>query len=245
MRDDIEYRQNSGQKRPRQYAGQESHRNLAESRRPASANELIAGYTRRTGEPIGQRGGNNDSDDDGDDIENDEDDDSRSESIEARLERVLNTVEDTGFDGIDSMTSTYYTSEFSDDSIIHPMQSASRTRHLRVLLAALQASYKSWSERARGAYTEQIIRAAEAICSDELQALYGSKSQRRRRVSMPSKLKIADAGGSVQSNRAEIANRFRELLSSPDVADFMQKDKVVLESLVCQKHGGFNVLCNA
>ncbi|KAI0123395.1 hypothetical protein BJ170DRAFT_687402 [Xylariales sp. AK1849] len=230
--DNIRQQENSGQQQRGEHAEQAPSRSFAGLRRPALRNESITGHSRPTLEPMGQRDDDNDGDnDDDEDDDDDDDDDSRTESLEARLERVLNVVEDTGFDSIDSMALTYYTSEFSEDSTIHPMQSVSRTRRLRVLLSALQNSYKSWSGRGRSAYTEEMIRAAEAICSDELQALYGSKPQRRRRVSVASKTSYTNGNGPAQSNRNEIANRFRELLSSPEVADFIQKDKVVLKDL--------------
>lgn len=84
----------------------------------------------------------------------------------------MHIVEDNGFDSIDSMTSTYYTSELSEDSFLRPMQATSRTRRLRSLLSDLQASHKSWTERERSAYAEEMVRLEESTpCRHANQAL--------------------------------------------------------------------------
>lgn len=237
--DNFRDRRHSGMQRRGEYPAKASNNNMAGIRRPPVANKPIIGHSRKLSDA---RENGSDGDDDNVNDDDDDDDYNKTESLEDRLERVLNIVEDTGFDSIDSMASTYYTSEFSEGSIIHPMQSVSRKRRLRVLLSALHTSYKSWSGRERSAYTEEIVRAAEAICSDELQALYGSKDQRCRRVSNGNKSSPTDSSGSTQSNRNEIANRFRELLCTPDVADFMQKDIVVLKDFVCPTNDGIYML---
>ncbi|WQF82590.1 hypothetical protein CDEST_07604 [Colletotrichum destructivum] len=164
--------------------------------------------------------------------------DTDDDCLESRLERVLHIVEDNGFDSIDSMTSTYYTSELSEDCFLRPMQATSRTRRLRSLLSDLQASHKSWTERERSAYAEEMVRSAEGICSDELGALYGSRapltSPLRRRASStlrePSLQDQQSAG--LHTKRREIARRIREVLSSLDISEFLQKDQAALQTSV-------------
>jgi hypothetical protein len=64
--------------------------------------------------------------------------DADEKCLETRLERILQIVEDNGFDGIDSMTSTYYTSELLEDSFLRPMPGTvlpiRSTIHLRLYL---------------------------------------------------------------------------------------------------------------
>ncbi|KAL2126259.1 hypothetical protein VTI74DRAFT_1301 [Chaetomium olivicolor] len=163
--------------------------------------------------------------------------DTDEECLEARLERVLHIVEDNGFDSIDSMTSTYYTSELVEDSFLRPMQATSRTRRLRSLLSDLQASYKSWTGREKSAYAEEVVRSAEGVCSDELGAFYGSRapnSPLHRRVSSTLREPSLEdqQNASLQSKRSEIARRIREVLSSPDISEFLQKDQAALQNSV-------------
>ncbi|EFQ35641.1 hypothetical protein CGRA01v4_09825 [Colletotrichum graminicola] len=162
--------------------------------------------------------------------------DTDEDCLEARLERILKIVEDNGFDSIDSMTSTYYRSELSEDSFLRPMQATSRTRRLRSLLSDLHASHKSWTGREKSAYAEEIVRSAESICSDELETLYGSRAPhtspvRRRASSTLREPSLQDQqSASLQSRRREIARRIREVLSSLDISEFLQKDQAALQN---------------
>ncbi|KAI1378897.1 hypothetical protein F4677DRAFT_382358 [Hypoxylon crocopeplum] len=157
--------------------------------------------------------------------------DTTIEPLESRLERVLSVVEETGFDSIDSMTSTYYTAKFPDHSIMRQMQSVGRTKRLRALLSNLQNCYKSWSERERIAYREEVIRAAEDICSGELQELNTLRLQGFSPIS-PSSRTSYDPGNmpAIDANRRDIAGRIRELLSHEEIATFIQKDAAMLQA---------------
>ncbi|KAI0016891.1 hypothetical protein F4780DRAFT_635266 [Xylariomycetidae sp. FL0641] len=154
------------------------------------------------------------------------------ESLESRLQRVLSIVEDTGFESIDSMTSAYYTAQFSEGSTMGPIQSASRTRRLRPLLTALQNSTKSWSARERNGYNEGIVQAAELICSDELQGLYELQAHGRRSSSSGYRDWDNKNARSPHSVRKQTANHIRQIVSDHGTAEFLQKDKAMLQDLV-------------
>ncbi|KAK1981461.1 hypothetical protein LZ30DRAFT_781994 [Colletotrichum cereale] len=163
--------------------------------------------------------------------------------LEARLERVLHIVEENGFDSIDSMASTYYTSELLDDSFLRPIQATSRTRRLRSLISDLQASHKSWNGRERRAFAGEVVRSAEGICSDELGAFQGSRAPlptsplHRRTSSSLREPSVKDQkSASLESKRSEIARRIRDVLSSPDICEFLQKDQAALQSSVGGLH---------
>lgn len=175
------------------------------------------------------------------------------ESLEARFERLLSMVEEAGFDSIDSMVATYYTAQFSDQSIMQPMQAASRTRRLRTLLTALQSGQHSWTEREKCAYSEEVTRAAEQIYSEELrgkpQVLCSSSASSSggdfgadQSGSIGTTYHLADVqtgggGGEFPLPRsptgtADVAQRIMEILSGPEAAEFLQRERAAFQRRV-------------
>lgn len=157
------------------------------------------------------------------------------ESIESRLERILHVVEENGFDSIDSMTSAYYNSKFSESSTMGPIQFASRSRRLRSLLSTLQESHVEWSTREVRAYRDEVSHMAEKLYSGELGKLISSHEAHypdKSRASVLSRSSPESLEGSLDTSRWEIAHRIRELLSQPDIASFIQKDAATLQDSV-------------
>ncbi|KAI0378052.1 hypothetical protein F5Y04DRAFT_166353 [Hypomontagnella monticulosa] len=89
----------------------------------------------------------------------------------SRLEKVLEAIDEAGFDSLDSMIAAYYTSEFPHGTPIHSAQALSKKRHLRRLLAALHESAKNWDAQESQNFREGIMRNAEDILVDEMQSL--------------------------------------------------------------------------
>ncbi|KAJ8130249.1 hypothetical protein O1611_g3380 [Lasiodiplodia mahajangana] len=89
----------------------------------------------------------------------------------AGLERVLEVIEEAGFDGVDSMTTAYYTTRFPPGSSLHSAQATSRRRHLKRLLNALHESAKSWDPQEAQSFREGIMRNAEDIVIKEMHSL--------------------------------------------------------------------------
>lgn len=89
----------------------------------------------------------------------------------SRLEKVLEAIDEAGFDSLDSMVAVYYTSEFPCGSPIHSAQALSKKRHLRRLLATLHESAKNWDAQELQNFREGIMRNAEDILVDEMQSL--------------------------------------------------------------------------
>lgn len=85
------------------------------------------------------------------------------------FERILDVVEDAGFDSIDTMAAQYYSANFEPNSISQLAQANSRSRNLRQLLRTLQGASKEWSKQETQAYEEEILRSAKDICIAELQ----------------------------------------------------------------------------
>ncbi|KAI1415825.1 hypothetical protein F5Y13DRAFT_186681 [Hypoxylon sp. FL1857] len=94
-----------------------------------------------------------------------------NEDEAARFERVLEAIDEAGFDSVDSMMAAYYTSVFPYGSPAHSAQSLSKKRHLRRLLAALHESAKGWDAQELQNFREGIMRSAEDILIDEIQSL--------------------------------------------------------------------------
>ena len=88
--------------------------------------------------------------------------------LEARFERILDTVEEAGFDSIDSMGSCYYTTTFSPNSICASTQSMSRRRHLRKFLEDISESARGWNAQEAQGYHEGITRSAVNVYVEEL-----------------------------------------------------------------------------
>ncbi|KAI1143232.1 hypothetical protein F5Y05DRAFT_420945 [Hypoxylon sp. FL0543] len=94
-----------------------------------------------------------------------------SEDEVSRFERVLEAIDEAGFDSIDSMAAAYYAAVFPHGSPVHSAQSLSKKRHLRRLLAGLHESAKSWDAQELQNFREGIMRSAEDILIDEIQSL--------------------------------------------------------------------------
>lgn len=158
-----------------------------------------------------------------------------TESLESRFERLLGMIEEAGFDSIDSMVTTYYTAQFSNQSIMHPMQAASRTRRLRTLLTALQADQLSWTEREKYAYSEEVTRAAEQIYSAEIREQHSSPTRGGRRESTTS-YRSSDEQATEQQQQSSmhegVAHKIIEILSGPDAVDVLHRERCALQSRV-------------
>ena len=87
--------------------------------------------------------------------------------LEARFENVIKAVEEAGFEGIDDMSTQYYTANFKEDTVSRWAQSRSRSRSLHVFLASLHESTKNWSDREVQGYRQQIAEAAESLYVSE------------------------------------------------------------------------------
>lgn len=88
-----------------------------------------------------------------------------------RLERVLEVIDEAGFESVDSMVTAYYTSDFPLGSSVRSAQALSKKRHLRRLLAALHESSKGWEAQELQNYREGVMQSAEDILADEMQSL--------------------------------------------------------------------------
>lgn len=138
-------------------------------------------------------------------------------------------IEEAGFDSIDSMVTTYYTAQFSDQSIMHPMQASSRTRRLRTLLTALQADQLSWTDREKYAYSEEVTRAAEQIYSAEIRE---QSPTLLRRGSTSYRSADEHAAEQQSSSHEGVAQRIIEILSGPDAADVLHRERCALQNRV-------------
>ncbi|KAI1384934.1 uncharacterized protein F4822DRAFT_433470 [Hypoxylon trugodes] len=88
-----------------------------------------------------------------------------------RLEKVLDAIDEAGFDSVDSMATAYYTSVFPPESPLHSAQALSKRRHLRKLLVALHESSKRWDAQESHNFHEGVMRSAEDILIDEMKSL--------------------------------------------------------------------------
>jgi hypothetical protein len=109
-----------------------------------------------------------------------------------RLERVIESVHLSGFDGIESVVSKYYTSDLSSSSRLASAQRLSRKRKLPGLLSDLYASSSTWTERESQRYKDEILRSAEdslveecrtTMKSPQLQALLGCSNEGKQPLS--------------------------------------------------------------
>ncbi|KAF2139770.1 uncharacterized protein K452DRAFT_300274 [Aplosporella prunicola CBS 121167] len=89
-------------------------------------------------------------------------------SLEARMERMLEVIEELGFENIDVMTSTYYTADFQRGTLAHLAQAASRRRRLRKVIATLHSSSQGWGRSEAQGYHDAMLRSAEHHYTQEL-----------------------------------------------------------------------------
>jgi hypothetical protein len=90
-------------------------------------------------------------------------------SLEARMERILNVVEEMNFENMDAMMTAYYTSKFKKDTLANWAQSTSRSRRIHKFLAELEQSTQDWSEAEVHGYREAMVRCAERHYVNEFQ----------------------------------------------------------------------------
>lgn len=149
---------------------------------------------------------------------------SASMDLESRFERILDSIEEAGFDSIESMAAEYYAATFKGDTTPHWAQSLSKTRNLQRFLAALHTSTKDWtSEEARG-YREQIFRSAESTYVEELQRL--KHSIMRDRIN---RMQPASSEGIW---RARIGEQFKQLFQDAEFSRSFKQDKKLLQQQV-------------
>ena len=97
------------------------------------------------------------------------------------FERILDIVEDAGFDSIEMMVAQYYTANLRPNSTSWLAQANGRSRGLRRLLQTLQKAAQDWSKQEKQAYEEEIVRSAKCICLHELSVFRDRQANRPRR----------------------------------------------------------------
>ncbi|MCJ1379347.1 hypothetical protein MMC17_002448 [Xylographa soralifera] len=147
-----------------------------------------------------------------------------SMNLESRFERILDIVEEVGFDSIDSMAAEYYSATFKGESTPHWAQSLSRTRRLQKFLATLHTSTKNWSTEETRGYYEQIVRSAESIYVLEFQRLMHTNT-RDTKEQVPQ--------GSAESIlRTRIEEQFERLIQNTEYSQLFKQDKKLLQQRV-------------
>ncbi|KAI0430088.1 hypothetical protein F5Y09DRAFT_356278 [Xylaria sp. FL1042] len=99
-------------------------------------------------------------------------------TVEQQFEYVLNCAQHAGFDSFDTMALHYYTRNFHPGSALALEQRLSRNRRLPELLAELRKQSTTWSELQRRGYQDEALKAAEEICTMELNQFYRSEASR-------------------------------------------------------------------
>ena len=149
---------------------------------------------------------------------------SSSSDLESRFERILDIVEEAGFDSIDSMAAEYYAATFKEDTMAHWAQSSSKSRYLQRLLSALHSATKNWStEEARG-YHEQIVRSAEGIYVEEIRGLK-QNNMTNSHVPVPS-------ARSDKTDRVRIGEQLAQLFQDAESSRLLKQDKKLLQQRV-------------
>ena len=103
--------------------------------------------------------------------------------LEARIERVLESIRRAGFPSLEQFAIAYFTADLDADSPAYTAQSLSRSRHLRELLAALSCNARHWSTREAQGFRDEIVRSAEQEYTQELQLL--TEHMRRETTQAP------------------------------------------------------------
>jgi hypothetical protein len=134
-----------------------------------------------------------------------------------RLERVLEAIDEAGFDSVDSMVAAYYTSTIPPRSPIHSAQTLSKQRHLKRLLASLHESAKSWNAQELQSFREGIMRSAEDILIDEMQALDLNSIKEVRSGEVFGKLESLFASKESQEVTKENKRVFKVRVSKPRI----------------------------
>lgn len=157
-------------------------------------------------------------------------------SLETRFERILELVEESGFDSLDRMAAAYYTAKFQPDSRARYAQSQSRTRYLRPLLQTLSTNNTGWPRRESAGYKDGIARSAEAVYVEELAAFRQRQQQQQIREpgSPASTGSSDDADKSILGERRAVAlaEKFRQFFMAVDASRGAKEDKQVFRQQV-------------
>ncbi|KAK0638020.1 Transcription factor ZEB2 [Lasiodiplodia hormozganensis] len=95
------------------------------------------------------------------------------QSVEERMEALVEFSRSMGFTTFDDAVTTYYTAQFKARTRIEMEQRCSRSRQLPGVLALLTASAQRWTSLQSHAYRCEIVKAAENIYADEMARLEG------------------------------------------------------------------------
>lgn len=165
-----------------------------------------------------------------------EDPPSTSLSLEARFERILELVEEAGFDTLDGMAAAYYTAKFQPDSRAHYAQFQSRTRYLRPFLQALNINSTDWPRREAAGYKDGITRSAVGVYVDELAGLRKRQQQQQtKEAGSPASTGSSDGPdmASLGSRRAAtFAEKFRQFFMAVDASQGVKGDSQVFREQV-------------
>jgi hypothetical protein len=85
------------------------------------------------------------------------------DSMDERLDSLLERVEDAGFENFDSLVTAYYSSTFPESSPLYIEQSLSRERRLSRVLWEIFRSPAQWADREREGFNEEITKISESI----------------------------------------------------------------------------------
>lgn len=88
-----------------------------------------------------------------------------------RMNFVLGAVKMAGFETLDAMLTSFYTTRFEKHSDAEVAQRASRSRHLSRTLAALFESSRSWTMWESRSYHQEILRESERLYAAEFAQL--------------------------------------------------------------------------
>lgn len=157
-------------------------------------------------------------------------------SLETRFERILELVEEAGFDTLDGMTAAYYTAKFQPNSRARYTQSQSRTRYLRPLLQALSASSTDWSRREVAGYKDGIARSAEVVYVEELASFRQRQQQQQTREAgspaSPGSSDGVDTASLGSKRAAALAEKFRQFFMAVDASRGVKEDRQVFRQQV-------------
>lgn len=155
----------------------------------------------------------------------------------SEFERILDVIEEAGFDSIDMMAAQYYSAKFQPNSTSQLAQANSRSRDLRRLLQTLQKTAMEWNKHETQAYEEEILRSAKSICLDELRMFRERQADRLRRSSI-SRTESTTGSSSSSSltgqNRsgAGTVDQLRQLLLKEESSQPTRQEKRLLRQCV-------------
>lgn len=160
-------------------------------------------------------------------------------SLETRFERILQLVEEAGFDTLDGMAAAYYTAKFQPNSHARHAQSQSRTRYLRPFFQALSASSTDWPRREVAGYKDGIARSAEGVYVEELAGFRQRQQQQQTReagseasTGSPSKSDGAETFALGGRRAAALSEKFRQFFMAVDASRGVKEDKKVFRQQV-------------